>query len=64
MTTNQASATAAGAVPAARIPPDAGAATLPGRPFPLGATPGEYAGLAGLHRRPRSGSHGPATRYP
>jgi isoamylase len=38
------------AVPAARIAPDAAlAATLPGRPFPLGATPGEHAGAAGTN---------------
>ena len=50
MTTNQATTTAAGAVPAARAAPDARpAVALPGRPFPLGATPGEYLGLAGTH---------------
>ena len=39
MTSMQAT-TAAGAVPAARVAADAGAAaTLPGSPFPLGATP-------------------------
>ena len=49
MTTSQ-TATAAGAVPAARVAPDGHPATaLPGRPFPLGATPGEYLGLAGTH---------------
>ena len=42
--------TAAGAVPAARLAPDAyGAAPLPGRPFPLGATPGQQAGVAGTN---------------
>jgi len=46
MTTSQ--ATAAGAVPAARLAPDAGAA-LPGSPFPLGATPGEHLGVAGTN---------------
>ena len=50
MTSNQATTTAAGAVPAARVPPDAAvAATLPGRPFPLGATPGEHVGVAGTN---------------
>ena len=49
MTTSQAT-TAAGAVPAARTAPDARpAAALPGRPFPLGATPGEHLGMAGTH---------------
>ena len=53
MTTNQASTTAgtaAGTVPAARVAPDARpAVALPGRLFPLGATPGEYLGMAGTH---------------
>ena len=50
MTSNQATATAAGAVPAARVPSDAAVAgTLPGRPFPLGATPGEQVGVAGTN---------------
>src|SRR5215469_4160864 len=41
---------AAGAVPAARISPDAGPpATLPGMPFPLRATPGEQEGVAGTN---------------
>ena len=40
--------TAAGTVPAPRVAPDAGAA-LPGTPFPLGATPGEQAGVAGTN---------------
>jgi isoamylase len=49
MTSMQAS-TAAGAVPAARVAPDAGATTtLPGSPFPLGATPGEQFGVAGTN---------------
>ena len=49
MTTSQ-TTTAAGAVPAARVAPDARpAVALPGRPFPLGATPGEHLGLAGTH---------------
>ena len=49
MTTSQAAA-AAGAVPAARSAPDARpAVALPGSPFPLGATPGEHAGLAGTN---------------
>jgi isoamylase len=39
VTSNQAAATAAGAVPAARVAPDADpAGALPGREFPLGAT--------------------------
>jgi len=42
--------TAAGAVPAARVAPDDRATrTLPGRPFPLGATPGERLGIAGTN---------------
>ena len=51
MTTSQAgTATAAGAVPAARVAPDASAiVALPGRPFPLGATPGQHLGLAGTN---------------
>ena len=49
MTPSQTTA-AAGAVPAARIAPDARpAVALPGQPFPLGATPGEHLGLAGTH---------------
>ena len=49
MTTSQAT-TAAGAVPAARVAPDASpTVALPGQPFPLGATPGEHLGLAGTH---------------
>ena len=39
--------TAAGTVPAPRVAQDAGA--LPGTPFPLGATPGEQAGVAGTN---------------
>jgi hypothetical protein len=50
VTSNQAAATAAGAVPAARVAPDArSAVALPGQPFPLGATPGEYLGVAGTN---------------
>jgi len=50
MTPNRAAATAAGTVPAARVAPDAGATVaLPGRPFPLGATPGEHLGIAGTN---------------
>ncbi len=50
MTTNQTTTTAAGAVPAARVAPDARpAVALPGRPFPLGATPGEHLGIAGTN---------------
>ena len=33
----------------ASAPPSPGAAALPGSPFPLGATPGEYLGIAGTH---------------
>ena len=47
MTSTQ--ATAAGAVPAARVAPEARTTTLPGRPFPLGATPGEKLGIAGTN---------------
>ena len=48
MTINQ--TTAAGAVPAARVAPDARpVAALPGMPFPLGATPGEQFGVAGTN---------------
>jgi len=50
VTTNQATSTAAGAVTAARSAPDARATVvLPGMPFPLGATPGEHAGIAGTN---------------
>ena len=42
MTTSQTTTTAAGAAPAAPA-----AAALPGRPYPLGATPGEHLGVAG-----------------
>ena len=49
MTRRQATTTA-GAVPAARVAPDDRATrTLPGRPFPLGATPGEHLGVAGTN---------------
>ena len=41
--------TAVGAVPAALTGPDAGTAALPGTPFPLGATPGEQAGVTGTN---------------
>ncbi len=42
--------TAAGTVPAARVAPEDGtAAALPGTPFPLGATPGEQAGMVGTN---------------
>ena len=41
--------TAAGAVPAARVAPEARTTTLPGMPFPLGATPGEQFGVAGTN---------------
>src|SRR5262245_64561684 len=50
MTSDQATETAAGAVPAAGVAPGAHTtAALPGRPFPLGATPGQQAGLAGTN---------------
>ena len=50
MTSSQAATTEAGAVPAARAAPDAsGTVALPGRQFPLGATPGEHLGIAGTN---------------
>ena len=50
MTTSHAAATSAGAVPAARTAPDARpGAAIPGRQFPLGATPGEQVGRAGTN---------------
>jgi hypothetical protein len=50
VTTNQATSTAADAVPAARSAPDARATVaLPGKPFPLGDTPGEHLGIAGAN---------------
>ena len=50
MSSNQATATAAGAVPAARPALDARTpAARPGRPFPLGATTGEHLGIAGTN---------------
>ena len=49
MTSSQ-TTTAAGAVPAARLAPDARpAGALPGTPFPLGATPGQRLGIAGTN---------------
>ena len=49
MTSNQAT-TAAGAVPAVRLAPDGHPiVALPGQPFPLGATPGQQAGVAGTN---------------
>jgi isoamylase len=49
VTSRQTTATA-GAVPAAPMAPDAhSAAALPGRPFPLGATPGMRLGIAGTN---------------
>jgi isoamylase len=49
MTSDQTTATAA-SVPAARVAPDEhGTAALPGSPFPLGATPGQQAGVAGTN---------------
>jgi isoamylase len=50
VTSSQSSASTAGTVPAARVAPDArGTVTLPGRPFPLGATPGSRLGVAGTN---------------
>ena len=50
MSSNQATATAAGAVPAARPALDARTPVArPGRPFPLGATTGEHLGIAGTN---------------
>ena len=49
MTTSHAAATAAGTVPAARTAPDAHPAAIPGQQFPLGATPGEHAGMTGTN---------------
>jgi glycogen operon protein len=50
VTTNQATSTAAGGVPAPRSAPEGRAAVaLPGQPFPLGATPGEHLGIAGTN---------------
>ena len=49
MTSRQAAATAAGAVPAAVAAEGHPAVALPGRPFPLGATPGEHLGMAGTN---------------
>ena len=50
MTSTPTATTAAGAVPAARVAPDARtAAALPGTPFPLGATPGKHLGIAGTN---------------
>ena len=50
MTSRHTTATTAGAVPAARVAPDARTpAALPGSPFPLGATPGQRAGIAGTN---------------
>ena len=50
MTGSQITAAAAGTAPAARPAPDARpAASLPGRPFRLGATPGQHLGRAGTN---------------
>src|SRR5215467_14409680 len=50
MTSDQDAGTAADAIPAARAAPSAPTtAALPGRPFPLGATPGQQAGVAGTN---------------
>ena len=48
MTSSQ-TTTAAGAVPAPRAAPNGRPAALPGRLFPLGATPGEHLGMAGTN---------------
>src|SRR3954451_3208361 len=49
MTSDQAT-TQAGAVPAPRVAPGAGqGVAIPGRSFPLGATPGELLGVAGTN---------------
>ena len=48
MTTSQ-TTTAAGTVPAPRAAPNGRPAALPGRLFPLGATPGEHRGIAGTN---------------
>ena len=48
MTSSQ-TTTAAGAVPVPRAAPDGRPAALPGRPFPLGATPGQLLGRAGTN---------------
>src|SRR5215472_9483855 len=47
MTSDQAARTAADAVPAAGVAQTT--AALPGRPFPLGATPGQQAGVVGTN---------------
>src|SRR5215472_7987979 len=50
MTSDQATGTAAGAVPGTQAASGAQAAeALPGSPFPLGATPGQQAGVAGTN---------------
>src|SRR5215472_286599 len=49
MTSDQATGAAAGAIPAARAAPSTQTTALPGPPFPLGATPGEQAGVAGTN---------------
>ena len=48
MTSSQ-TTTAAGTVPAPRAAPNGRPAALPGRLFPLGATPGEHLGRAGTN---------------
>ena len=48
MTSSQ-TTTGAGTVPAPRAAPDGRPAALPGRLFPLGATPGEHLGRAGTN---------------
>ena len=48
MTSSQ-TTTAAGTVPAPRAAPNGRPAALPGRLFPLGATPGEHLGIAGTN---------------
>ena len=50
MTSDQDAGTAADVIPAARAAPSVPTtAALPGRPFPLGATPGQQAGVAGTN---------------
>ena len=48
MTSSQ-TTTAAGTVPSPRAAPNGRPAALPGRLFPLGATPGEHLGMAGTN---------------
>jgi len=48
-TTHAAAATASRTAAPASAPPAQGAPALPGSPFPLGATPGEQAGVSGTN---------------